>query len=333
MQRNKSIDGLKYILIILVVLGHFIEPSRYEHAWVCGLYSVIYSFHMPLFVFLSGYFYKPRSFKEEFLKCIPLMEVCVISHLVFASLTNPDANIKDLMFFDATPSWYLLSFVTWRILSSIALNRLSSKNLLLISVVVSVLSFILIYKYGGFISIMRTLQYYPYFAVGYFVKEKSSFTDFGRYKPYVIIAGVLALLVVIFTSCRLQHVVFFQRDGLYKLTNISGKGYLYTFLYRYILIACGLCVSSFVFVFLHNNSFIQRFAIYGQGTLFIYFGQTLLYPLVNRYCSDILPSLIAVVIMVVVLTYLADKTIAKLLMNPISTTVLALVKRKKEVEC
>lgn len=62
--RNLRLDGVKLLLIVLVVVGHCIEPTRYDNPVSGCLYSIIYSFHMPLFVFLSGYFAKVRSFTE-----------------------------------------------------------------------------------------------------------------------------------------------------------------------------------------------------------------------------------------------------------------------------
>ena len=52
--REYGFDNLRGLLIVLVVLGHLLE--------ICGsfpgagfLYRTIYSFHMPAFLFLSGY--------------------------------------------------------------------------------------------------------------------------------------------------------------------------------------------------------------------------------------------------------------------------------------
>ena len=49
MKRNAYADYLKGIGIVLVVMGHcWIIPS--------DLYKYIYSFHMPLFFMITGYF-------------------------------------------------------------------------------------------------------------------------------------------------------------------------------------------------------------------------------------------------------------------------------------
>lgn len=56
--REYKLDNLKFFLIFCVVFGHKLELF---HAG--GLYKVIYFFHMPAFVFLSGYIAKFRPKK------------------------------------------------------------------------------------------------------------------------------------------------------------------------------------------------------------------------------------------------------------------------------
>lgn len=50
--RISYIDQLKGIAIFLVVLGHVIEHNAGRDNF---LWTLIYSFHMPLFMFVSGY--------------------------------------------------------------------------------------------------------------------------------------------------------------------------------------------------------------------------------------------------------------------------------------
>lgn len=107
--RNLRLDGVKLLLIVLVVVGHCIEPTRYDNP-VCGcLYSIIYSFHMPLFVFLSGYFAKVRSFtewKDKGLKFLETFLVIMIPQFLFFRSWHVFINPEN-------SGWYLMSLIWW----------------------------------------------------------------------------------------------------------------------------------------------------------------------------------------------------------------------------
>ena len=57
-ERSSFWDNYKGILIILVVFGHFIYESAValSGSFANDLFKFIYAFHMPAFVFCSGYF-------------------------------------------------------------------------------------------------------------------------------------------------------------------------------------------------------------------------------------------------------------------------------------
>ena len=55
-RRIAYIDVAKALAMILMIVGHSLAPSY--------LLNAIYSFHMPLFFFVSGYFYKKRGYVE-----------------------------------------------------------------------------------------------------------------------------------------------------------------------------------------------------------------------------------------------------------------------------
>lgn len=47
LERDYRIDGIKWLLIVLVTFGHVIEPAL-SNPIANKLYSIIYIFHMPL---------------------------------------------------------------------------------------------------------------------------------------------------------------------------------------------------------------------------------------------------------------------------------------------
>lgn len=76
--RIDYIDVMKGLAILLVVIGHYF-------LWMPWLPTIIWSFHMPLFVFLNGLFFKNTSLlsttKRSFIRyMIPyiLVWLCLI---------------------------------------------------------------------------------------------------------------------------------------------------------------------------------------------------------------------------------------------------------------
>ena len=62
--RLQWVDALRGILILLVVLGHCIQLAIGPACVDNVLYRYIYSFHMPVFMFIAGLFSK-RMVKEQ----------------------------------------------------------------------------------------------------------------------------------------------------------------------------------------------------------------------------------------------------------------------------
>lgn len=62
-QRDYFFDNIKGFLIILVVFGHAIQYLAFKRnsPALLGLFMLIYSFHMPLFIFISGFFSKKTN--------------------------------------------------------------------------------------------------------------------------------------------------------------------------------------------------------------------------------------------------------------------------------
>jgi hypothetical protein len=53
--------NLRFMLIVTVFAGNAIEPLIAKMSGIHGLYMWIFSFHMPLFVLVTGYFTKKTS--------------------------------------------------------------------------------------------------------------------------------------------------------------------------------------------------------------------------------------------------------------------------------
>ncbi len=65
-KRELSFDVLKLFLMYLVVLGHCVQTFRSSLYYEEPLYRLIYTFHMPAFMCVAGYF-SLSSFREDFI--------------------------------------------------------------------------------------------------------------------------------------------------------------------------------------------------------------------------------------------------------------------------
>ena len=111
------IDNLKGLGIILVVLGHYIEPFRDVEFILNALYIFIYFFHMPMFALLSGVVAKFRLAKvvryiwilyisQAFYMIIRLL----IGNYKFISLKSFIVNFISYPYFQL---WYLYACAFW----------------------------------------------------------------------------------------------------------------------------------------------------------------------------------------------------------------------------
>ncbi len=78
-------DSLKGVLIILVVLGHAIQWTIKDDCYNNHLWNIIYSFHMPAFMALSGYL----AYKNNSQKCICMNAFISIIYRRFRQLIIP----------------------------------------------------------------------------------------------------------------------------------------------------------------------------------------------------------------------------------------------------
>ena len=87
-------DNLKCFLIVMVVIGHFVNQYAPISNTMKSLSLFIYSFHMPLFIFLSGLLQKRWSQRCKFQWDKPLyyimigyaLKVCPIEKQFFSGL-------------------------------------------------------------------------------------------------------------------------------------------------------------------------------------------------------------------------------------------------------
>ena len=191
-QRSTFWDNYKGILILLVVFGHFIYSyaSKKPESLANDLYLFIYSFHMPAFIFCSGYF--SRSARSRSWES---MVQLLLYYLVFNTLMLVFAKVYrgiDFKFLDPYYSyWYILSLVAWRA----AIGQLEKvRGLVLLSVLVTLLMGFI----DGFpreLSIRRTIAFFPFFAAGYLVNKEKVEHFLNNRKPWQMLLWTVPVAV------------------------------------------------------------------------------------------------------------------------------------------
>lgn len=140
-QRDAYFDFLKGILILLVLLGHGIQYGNgntyyvMEDYWNNPIMKAIYSFHMPLFAAVSGYFSFFSVGRKPFLgtcagRWVRLATpVAVWSLLTFACravLGEENLSVKSILYAMLYHSWFI-----WAVLIGFcmicAISRIGSK--------------------------------------------------------------------------------------------------------------------------------------------------------------------------------------------------------------
>lgn len=224
-----------------------------------------------------------------------------------------------MLFFSYSPSWYMLSLFFWGMASSLLLKSLSIRKLLIFTLITEIASFIFVNKYGGLFSIMRTLQFYPYFLAGYIYENKLE--HITEYRKSITWGGVIGITFILLTAGRLQHQIDFQRAGLFDLASLTSLNLISLFIFRYMVIVSSVMISATVLLLTYGNNRIKRVATYGHGTLFIYFSHIFIYAVVSRHDLSLPQSLLLTLISLPILTYLSTKKYSILIMNPISSII------------
>ncbi len=200
LKRDYRIDSIKYFLILLVVIGHVFESAPFSTIPVCRIiWRWIYIFHMPLFVFISGYFSRKKNlngFLGSIWKIIEPLLFYQVLYCGYVFISTGMLSIYDIF----TPwwvLWYLLSLLIWRsILLILPEKVLQNTELLIVStLIIGLLAGF--FPFGYFLSLQRTFSFMPFFFLGYCMRGKSIILP-SKYRLFSVLFLMLTLIIPIF---------------------------------------------------------------------------------------------------------------------------------------
>lgn len=291
-QRLVWIDILKFLAIFLVLWGHCIQHLTTPDFSSNQVFLFIYSFHMPLFMILSGFFahkLAERNFREVFVsKFLQLLLPTIVFGIVYWLQSRylfyqTNKSLMQVLYYNF---WFLKSLFVCIIMFHIGLKM--SKQWHLGLIVMLILSQLI-----DFFPHFRFLQLrymFPCFVFGHTI-----FISKTIYRYYKVITYISIVCFVLL----LWHFNEFLLYPDIEINNISqiGEGKIIYSLYYKLLIGLTGSLAAMGIIFalsrkLDSNKIFLKFSDFGRYTLAIYILQSFLLESWLRYFFNytMLPS-------------------------------------------
>lgn len=233
-ERDYLFDNIKLLLIFLVVFAHLAEPYVNGSLWLKRIYLMIYTFHMPLFIFISGYFSKHDEDKKGKLICYYFLPYVILNTL-FSYLQTQELGINI-----TSPNWafwYFLSLCWWKLLSPYMKEL---RHPIFVSLVVACLIGF-IPSFQRQLSLSRTVVFFPFFLAGYFCPPSLVTKLRKKHLGY----AMLGLMACVFMSIWFIDQGYFNSRVLYQAEAYPEGAEMSYLCFRALslLIASGLIIS------------------------------------------------------------------------------------------
>lgn len=259
-QRDYKMDNFRLLLIFLVLLGHFMELFKGE--LTSSLYKIIYSFHMPAFLFLTGFFARFDRRKIVFQLIYPYILFQII-YQAFDALVYKEKDTFTIKF--GTPFWllwYLLITIFCYLLLPLfdSKNKSSRTTIVITSIILALLSgFDTSLGYYG--SLARFFSFLPFFIAGYY----ASHTEKKQKNPlwFALLLGVLLIAASYYVISSPE----ITKDVLYA--SYSYKKAEYNAYIKLFLLLLGFAWIAFL-LFIIPNKKIPMLSVLGQHTLSVF---------------------------------------------------------------
>lgn len=265
--RNYQFDNIRAFSIFLVIFGHMLESFSSSVQPV--FYMIIYCFHIPLLVFMSGYFAKFDLKKIIFKLVFPLI-IAQICYTCFEFILIGNFDLKYL----TTPYWllwYLLSLILWR-LTIPFLNIGGGGHKIKLGIILMAFLIGLFVGLNPFVgrefSLSRTIVFYPFFLLGFYANKMDfDFKKIRKNKVVIILCSLMSIAVLTFISIF----KFFPNELLYGATsfeNFSSDIWL-MFLFRFIAYMFAIILIFQTFIIFPNKQF-KILSLISINSLWVY---------------------------------------------------------------
>lgn len=214
-KREYRMDNLKVFLTFFVIMGHLLEGFQGENVKL--IYLIIYSFHMPAFVFITGYFAKEKPKQIIGSILFPYVIYQILYHAFECYVLH---ETKELQFM--TPYWllwYLVAYFVWMLLLPIFEGETLKKQIIHLC-----FTFVLALAIGYDqtiqykLSLSRIIVFLPFFLLGYYRVPDRLVNKLKGRKTTLVCCVLMIISSLFYMKLRMPqlHVSWFYHTLAYE---------------------------------------------------------------------------------------------------------------------
>ncbi|MBQ9948120.1 MAG: acyltransferase family protein [Oscillospiraceae bacterium] len=301
-------DNIRFLLIFSVVFAHFLEVSD-QFNGILLVYKFIYSFHMPVFIFLFGYNVKYSSKRIVYHWLIPYIVFQSIYILFSRCVLDIDEKFQY-----STPYWhlwYILACLFYQLL--LPLFDTSDKRRQFLAIIsVFIISLIIGFNdyVGYFMSLSRFFVFQPWFLLGYYCKKDGILETISVRSKIHSIITFISIAIIVLSAPFLYYTKIPSRllYGSYSYTNCDSTIWM-----RTIVFMISLAWILFLFVGVKHvlNKKIPLITIIGQNTWPIFLLHGFFVKIIPVYCPGLLNTPLKVLLLSSIILILLGNKICK----------------------
>ncbi|ARQ70668.1 hypothetical protein CAG99_19120 [Streptomyces marincola] len=264
--RDPFFDNAKYLAILLVGIGHAWTPLREDSRAASSLYLLVYTFHMPAFILIAGYFSRTWAGRPDQLKrlitgvAVPYL-VFEVAYVLFKRWATDQPGSPFSLLQPYYVTWFLVALFVWRLTAPVwRLVKWPIPLSLAIAALASVSP-----SLGDDLNLQRVFQFLPFFVIGMHLSaEHFAWVRDRRVRLLAAPAFLSALAVAWWAVPRMEHGWFYRTHSAQELGVEWWVGVVMTFA----LFGCGLLLTACFLSLVPAHR--VWFTALGAGTLYGY---------------------------------------------------------------
>lgn len=264
--RDYYFDNAKFILIFFVVFGHMLRSYIESDGAILNFYKLIYTFHMPAFILISGFFAKGIYQKGYISK---IAKKLILPYLIFQLIYSVfyyylygKSTFSINLLEPHWSLWFLLSLFFWNIML-LGFNKLKPAAALTISFALGLLIGY-VDAAAEYLSITRTFVFFPLFLLGFYLKKEHFAVMRSKGSKIFSAAAIVAVAAGIALFPNLDEAWLLGSKPYSELEAIT----FYGLLKRMGIYAINLLMIWCFFSFVPKRRFF--FTKWGKNTLYVY---------------------------------------------------------------